>query len=60
MHMQAATVNLLYSANRQRAGKPTRKAPIEPPKQRQRATRRVIDLSRLPSARKRTDTDPGR
>lgn len=31
-YLLAATVNTLAAANRQRAGKPMRKAPIQPPK----------------------------
>jgi hypothetical protein len=48
--------NSLYAANRQRAGKPTKKLPINPPKPsikgRRAQTRRVQRIAGLPSARR--------
>jgi len=48
--------NSLYAANRQRAGKPTKKLPINPPKPsikgRRTQTRRVQRIAGLPSARR--------
>lgn len=57
-YLLASMVNLTFSANRQRAGKPTRKAPIVPPKistslQKKANPKRVVNISKLPSARRR-------
>lgn len=52
-HLLAATVNLLFVANRQRARKPTRKMPVVPPKpSRRQRSGRVVRIGNLPSARK--------
>lgn len=41
--LQASVVNLLYVANRQRANKPTKKLPIQPPKEKNR--RRIVRVA---------------
>lgn len=46
-HLQAATVNLLFAANRQRANKPTRKFPVEPPKTGKRKPRRTVTVAQV-------------
>lgn len=56
-HLLAATVNMLYAANRQRGGKPTKTMPIVPPKptvkaRQQQRKGRVVRIGSLPSARK--------
>jgi hypothetical protein len=56
-YMLASLVNLTFSANRQRAGKPTRKAPVQPPKissavKKAATPKRVVRISQLRSARK--------
>lgn len=52
MHMQAAVVNLLFAANRQRAGKKTKEPLVKPPSQRRPAVRRltVAEIARRPGA----------
>lgn len=52
-HLLAATVNLLFVANSQRARKKSRKLPVTPPKPKVRARpRRVLSIAGLPSTRR--------
>jgi hypothetical protein len=44
MYMLAAQVNMLYAANRQRAGKATRSGIVKPPVAKKAEPKRVLDL----------------
>jgi hypothetical protein len=50
-HLLAGIFNMTFAANRQRGGKPTKKLPVQPPKER-RAPGRVVRIADLPSARR--------
>lgn len=52
-HLLANIANLTYAGCKQRAGKPVKKMPIQPPKPRAKAVaRRVVRIANLPSARR--------
>jgi hypothetical protein len=52
LHMLAAAVNLLFAANRQRAGKKTKEPLVKPPTQRRPQARRltVAEIAKRPGA----------
>lgn len=47
VYLQAAMTNMLYAANRQRAGKATRSPLIKPPTSKTKAPARVLDLKQV-------------